>query len=133
MGTYHRRLDFECPEGYRWTETTLSAVLHGILHRQATLHPFFYLLQVADDMHLGFTISALLFYFFSTVFPVEGAGDFDNVDVYGTFTDQETMKMGLTPAGAVEGIEDEKVRSPRVDEVGGDSAKVLALKKWLKG
>ena len=89
--------------------------------------------QVTDIALPGFTISALLFYLFSTVFPVEGAGDFDDVDVYGTFTDQEIMKMGLTPTGAIEGIEDEKVGSPRVDEVGGDSAKVSALKKWLKG
>ncbi|KAH7419030.1 NCS1 nucleoside transporter family protein-like protein [Cadophora sp. MPI-SDFR-AT-0126] len=82
---------------------------------------------------LGFTISALLFYFFSTVFPVQGAGDFDDVDVYGTFTEQEMIKLGLTHTSAIEGIEDEKVGLPRVDEVGGDSARVLALKKWLKG
>lgn len=84
-------------------------------------------------MHLGFTISALLFYFLSTLSPVVGAGDFDDVDVYETFTDQEITKMGLTPAGTIEGIEDEKVGSPRVDEVSGDSAKVSALKKWLRG
>lgn len=41
--------------------------------------------------------------------------------------------MGLTPSNAIEGIEDEKVAMPQVDEVGTDSAKMTAMKKWLKG
>lgn len=84
-------------------------------------------------MSPGFAISALLFYVFSTVFPVQGAGDFDNVDAYGTFTDLEIVKMGLTPTTAIEGIEDEKVAIPSVDDNRGQSTRTLAVKKWLKG
>lgn len=81
--------------------------------------------------NVGFTISAVLFYGLTTAFPIQGAGEFDDVDVYGTFTPEEAMRLGIAPLDTLEGIEGEKGISPVVEEVG--TGKGEAVKKWFKG
>lgn len=46
---------------------------------------------------IGFMISFALFWGVNGLFPVEGLGEYDEVDVYGTFTASEAAKLGVTP------------------------------------
>ena len=46
---------------------------------------------------LGLAISFTLYYVLNWVFPPEGAGSYDNVDYYGTFTSEEAAKLGMAP------------------------------------
>ncbi|CAG8983930.1 hypothetical protein HYALB_00006897 [Hymenoscyphus albidus] len=80
---------------------------------------------------LGLSISAGLFYGLTTAFPVKAAGEFDDVDIYGTFTSEEAIRLDVVPLDVVEGIEDEKRISPLVEEV--RAGRKDAVKKWLKG
>lgn len=49
------------------------------------------------DSVLGFFISATLFYLLNLLFPVADMGQIDPVDVYGTFTEAEARRVGVTP------------------------------------
>lgn len=80
---------------------------------------------------LGFAISAVLFYVLTIAFPVQGAGEVDDVDIYGTFTPEEAMRLGVAPLDTLVGIEEEKIISPMVEEVG--VGKTDTVKKWFKG
>ncbi|ERT01310.1 hypothetical protein HMPREF1624_02553 [Sporothrix schenckii ATCC 58251] len=56
---------------------------------------------------LGFAISAVIFFTLNAIFPPEGLGEFDDVDVYGTFTEKEAAKLGVvTNASIVEAVLD---------------------------
>lgn len=43
----------------------------------------------------GFFISSVVFLLLNKLFPVDGLGDYDEVDVYGTFTAKEAAKHGI--------------------------------------
>jgi len=45
---------------------------------------------------VGFFISGTLFYILNMVWPPVGLGEMDEVDYYGTFTEKEAMKVGVT-------------------------------------
>lgn len=61
------------------------------------------LLTVSDT---GFFISAVVFYVLNKLFPVEGYGKQDEMDVYGAFTASQAAKLGIVPVdGAIEGKE----------------------------
>ncbi|EHK19766.1 uncharacterized protein TRIVIDRAFT_193219 [Trichoderma virens Gv29-8] len=54
---------------------------------------------LANSLHAGFFISSLVFYVLNKLFPVEGYGQQDEVDVYGAFTPSEALKLGIaTPS-----------------------------------
>ncbi|KAI1415887.1 NCS1 nucleoside transporter family protein-like protein [Hypoxylon sp. FL1857] len=46
---------------------------------------------------IGFFTSALIFIVLNKLFPVVGMGEYDEVDVYGTFTTKEAAKLGIIP------------------------------------
>ncbi|KAI0476257.1 uracil permease [Xylariaceae sp. FL0804] len=46
---------------------------------------------------IGFFISFTLFYAINRLFPVACPGEFDEVDHYGTFTEQEASRLGIVP------------------------------------
>ncbi|KAI0125872.1 uracil permease [Xylariales sp. AK1849] len=46
---------------------------------------------------IGFFISATIFYVLNLLFPPDGLGDFDETDLYGTFTHREAEKVGVVP------------------------------------
>ncbi|KAI3541303.1 NCS1 nucleoside transporter [Colletotrichum filicis] len=46
---------------------------------------------------IGFVISFVLFWGVNGLIPVQGLGEYDGVDVYGTFTASEAAKLGVTP------------------------------------
>ncbi|KAI0383979.1 NCS1 nucleoside transporter family protein-like protein [Hypomontagnella monticulosa] len=46
---------------------------------------------------IGFLTSGIIFYVLNKLFPVPGLGEFDEVDVYGTFTAKEAEKLGVIP------------------------------------
>ncbi|KAI0019520.1 uracil permease [Xylariomycetidae sp. FL0641] len=46
---------------------------------------------------LGFFISATMFLVLSKVFPVKELGEYDEIDVYGTFTVAEAARLGVVP------------------------------------
>ncbi|KAI2629867.1 NCS1 nucleoside transporter family protein-like protein [Hypoxylon sp. NC1633] len=46
---------------------------------------------------IGFFISAIVFFLLNKFFPVIGMGEYDEVDVYGTFTAKEAAKLGVVP------------------------------------
>lgn len=51
-------------------------------------------------MRLGFFTSALLFYLFNLAFPlntVKGMAQYDDIDVYGTFTPREAERLSVAP------------------------------------
>jgi nucleobase:cation symporter-1, NCS1 family len=52
---------------------------------------------MVSDREEGFFISATIFYALNKLFPVEGLGEFDDVDYYGTFTTKEAAKLGVNP------------------------------------
>ncbi|KAL7935743.1 hypothetical protein V8C35DRAFT_333599 [Trichoderma chlorosporum] len=55
---------------------------------------------------IGFFISSIIFYILNKLFPVEGYGKQDEVDIYGAFTAAEALKMGIVSvADAIEGKE----------------------------
>jgi hypothetical protein len=60
----------------------------------------------------GFFISAILFYLLNLAFPVQSDKDmaqYDDVDVYGTFTPKEAERLGIAPLdedAAIVGIGD---------------------------
>ncbi|KAI5927569.1 uracil permease [Camillea tinctor] len=45
---------------------------------------------------IGFFTSAIIFLLLNKIFPPEGLGEFDEVDVYGTFTAKEAIKLGVS-------------------------------------
>ncbi|KAI1484751.1 uracil permease [Biscogniauxia mediterranea] len=45
---------------------------------------------------MGFFTSAVIFLLLNKIFPHEGLGEFDEVDVYGTFTAKEAIKLGVS-------------------------------------
>jgi NCS1 family nucleobase:cation symporter-1 len=55
------------------------------------------ILTSITDMSLGFFISALVFYILNRVFPVPNMDQIDLVDIYGTFTESEARRAGVTP------------------------------------
>ncbi|KAI1385016.1 NCS1 nucleoside transporter family protein-like protein [Hypoxylon trugodes] len=44
---------------------------------------------------IGFFISATIFIILNKLFPVSGLGEYDEVDIYGTFTTKEADKLGI--------------------------------------
>ncbi|OTA52155.1 NCS1 nucleoside transporter family protein-like protein [Hypoxylon sp. EC38] len=46
---------------------------------------------------IGFFTSAIIFFVLNKLFPVPGMGEYDEVDVYGTFTTKEATKLGIIP------------------------------------
>lgn len=63
----------------------------------------------------GFFISSTIFYILNKLFPVEGYGKQDEVDVYGAFTASEAAKLGIVSiTDAIEGKEaGEERKDPR--------------------
>ncbi|KAI1082723.1 NCS1 nucleoside transporter family protein-like protein [Whalleya microplaca] len=53
---------------------------------------------------IGFFISGTLFFGLNKLFPVAAMGDYDEVDLYGTFTAEEAAKLGVTPVEQILGI-----------------------------
>jgi NCS1 family nucleobase:cation symporter-1 len=49
----------------------------------------------------GFFVSSIIFYTLNRLFPAAGMGDYDEVDVYGTFSPKEAAKMGVVPVAQV--------------------------------
>lgn len=47
--------------------------------------------------HAGFFTSAAIFFGLNKLFPVAGMGEYDEVDIYGTFTAKEAEKLGIIP------------------------------------
>jgi NCS1 family nucleobase:cation symporter-1 len=45
---------------------------------------------------LGLAISFTLYYSFNKVFPPMGVGEFDDVDYFGTFSEEEAAKLGVS-------------------------------------
>ena len=45
----------------------------------------------------GFFISATVFYVLNLIFPVPDMDQMDAVDIYGTFTEVEARRVGITP------------------------------------
>lgn len=55
---------------------------------------------------VGFAISFLLHVLINYLFPPRGLGEIDEVDSYGTFTDDEAIRLGVVPRGEdMEGFE----------------------------
>ncbi|KAJ9148595.1 Uracil permease [Pleurostoma richardsiae] len=50
---------------------------------------------------IGFFVSSIIFYTLNRLFPAAGMGDYDEVDVYGTFSPKEAAKMGVVPVAQV--------------------------------
>jgi NCS1 family nucleobase:cation symporter-1 len=46
---------------------------------------------------IGFFISAIIFYTLNAVYPVPDMDQMDSIDVYGTFTEVEARRVGITP------------------------------------
>ena len=46
----------------------------------------------------GFSISAILFYALNMLFPPPHLGEFDEIDLFGTFTPEEAKYIGVVPA-----------------------------------
>lgn len=68
---------------------------------------------------LGFAISFILYYAICRAFPPEGLGEVDAVDYFGTFTDEEGRKKGITEH-IDGGSDDEKETGMNVVEVSAD-------------
>ncbi|KAI0594102.1 uracil permease [Biscogniauxia sp. FL1348] len=47
---------------------------------------------------MGFFTSAVIFFLLNKIFPPEGLGEFDEVDMYGTFTAKEAINLGVSTA-----------------------------------
>jgi NCS1 family nucleobase:cation symporter-1 len=69
---------------------------------------------------LGFFTSALLFYLSNLAFPVNGVkalAQYDDIDVYGTFTPREAERLGVAPL-------DEDTAIVGVGEAAGEESNV---------
>ena len=57
----------------------------------------------------GFSLSAFIFYVTMRIFPVDGLGDCDAIDYYGTFTVKEAARLGVaqldSSEASLEGVE----------------------------
>lgn len=54
---------------------------------------------------VGFAISFCMFYLINMVWPMEGVGEIDEVDVFGTFSVDEVLKLGIAPRDHIVGRE----------------------------
>lgn len=67
---------------------------------------------------VGFFVSGTVFYLLNLVFPCSGLGDYDQVDVYETFTPREAAALGVVPVAepqVLDGVElgpDDKKMEP---------------------
>ncbi|KAK6062580.1 ncs1 nucleoside transporter family protein [Seiridium cupressi] len=55
---------------------------------------------------LGFFISATVFYVLNFLFPPIALGDYEEMDLYGTFSAREAAKLGVVPSEVITGQED---------------------------
>ncbi|KAL1894044.1 hypothetical protein Sste5346_006186 [Sporothrix stenoceras] len=76
--------------GFAPTVGGLAYAATGEIDGPKILYEMFYMAFL-----LGFFISCILFYILNTVFPPDGLGEQDDVDVYGTFTPEEAAKLGI--------------------------------------
>ncbi|KAK5744412.1 hypothetical protein LTR17_002122 [Elasticomyces elasticus] len=53
---------------------------------------------------LGFVVSFLAHWAINTVFPPPGLREKDDIDVYGTFTPEEALRLGIAPAETYDGV-----------------------------
>ena len=72
---------------------------------------------------LGFAVSFLAHWAINTAFPPPGLREKDAVDYYGTFTDEEALKLGVSPNDTYEGVE----VGGKEAEKGGDEPKVSSV------
>ncbi|KAI0013531.1 NCS1 nucleoside transporter family protein-like protein [Xylariaceae sp. FL0662B] len=63
------------------------------------LHELFFM-----AFFLGFFISGTLFFALNKLFPVAGMGEYDEIDLYGTFTAEEAAKLGVIPVEQTLGV-----------------------------
>ncbi|KAH9902050.1 uracil permease [Xylariomycetidae sp. FL2044] len=46
---------------------------------------------------IGFFTSGIIFFILNKLFPVQGLGEYEEIDIYGTFTAEEAAKLGIVP------------------------------------
>ncbi|KAK4076772.1 uncharacterized protein Triagg1_4375 [Trichoderma aggressivum f. europaeum] len=86
-----------------WAPTIGGLVVtsNGTKNAPRALYQLFYMAFL-----IGFFISSTIFYILNKLFPVEGYGKQDEVDVYGAFTASEAAKLGIVSiTDAIEGKE----------------------------
>ncbi|KAF2001266.1 NCS1 nucleoside transporter family protein-like protein [Amniculicola lignicola CBS 123094] len=68
---------------------------------------------------IGFFISATIFYGLNLAFPVPDMDQYDEIDVYGTFTPQEARRVGVMPLDETDGmaVDETGFRHGSVDHV----------------
>jgi len=73
---------------------------------------------------VGFFFSATIFYVLNLLFPYKNMGEFDDVDVYGTFTASEAKKRGVLQLSTPEVLE-----GTQWDEEGKNFASEVVVEK----
>lgn len=98
-----------CPPRVCLTDTLLGGLIvtvNGSTSAPRALYQLYYCACL-----LGFVISGIMFFTLNKLFPYHGMGDFDEVDVYGTFTTKEAAKKGIVTYGSpdvLSGIEQDE-------------------------
>ena len=64
---------------------------------------------------LGFTVSFLLHWCLNRIWPPEGLGGKDDIDYYGTFTNEEALRLGIAPHTALEGEDRNEAKGSEVN------------------
>ncbi|KAK7523438.1 uracil permease [Phyllosticta citriasiana] len=87
---------------------TVGGLCYTVQERTDAPRPLYKLYYMA--FLVGFFVSLTLFYLLNKLFPYHGYGDYDETDVYATFTPKEAALMGVIPneghAEVIDGIEE---------------------------
>ena len=54
---------------------------------------------------IGFFVSGTIFFALNKIFPYHGMGEYDEIDIYGTFTAAEAARRGVVPTSDAEVLE----------------------------
>jgi NCS1 family nucleobase:cation symporter-1 len=65
---------------------------------------------------LGFVISFGVFYALNMLMPLVGLGDMDKVDIFGTFSSSEALRLGIAPNDGIMGQDVDGKDGNRVEE-----------------
>ncbi|KAL1689819.1 permease for cytosine/purines, uracil, thiamine, allantoin-domain-containing protein [Schizophyllum commune] len=97
-GQYYYNFGFNWRTPLAWVAgwAPLIAGLNATVQKTTVARPLFQLYYMS--FFIGFSISAILFYALNMLFPPPHLGEFDEIDLFGTFTPEEAKYIGVVPA-----------------------------------
>jgi NCS1 family nucleobase:cation symporter-1 len=86
----------------------------------------------SNNVRLGFFASFLVFFATNKIWPPPEPGTFDNQDFYGTFTEEEGKRLGVSTLSIEVDTVEDKTASSTVAEILVSQTAVARLRSWFK-